>query len=235
VSETATELRELFDDNAETYDRVNTAISLGLDARWRNWAARRAVAHPGARVLDAFAGTGLTGIRAAELGADVTLADFSPVMLAVAARHAEARRVRLRCVAADLASVEGLAELPAPFDAIVLVFGVRYLEAPAEVLARLSRLLVVGGRLVLVEFAEPSGAGWLSRLASVYFFRVLPRLATALAGRGELYEQLIATTRAIRSAGQLERIVRDAGMEVAERKTMGFGLVTGIVAQRNRA
>jgi demethylmenaquinone methyltransferase/2-methoxy-6-polyprenyl-1,4-benzoquinol methylase len=33
----------LFDRNAATYDRVNTVITLGLDALWRRWAARQAI------------------------------------------------------------------------------------------------------------------------------------------------------------------------------------------------
>ena len=32
----------LFDRNVATYDRVNTIITFGLDARWRRWAARQA-------------------------------------------------------------------------------------------------------------------------------------------------------------------------------------------------
>lgn len=228
------EVRTLFDDNARTYDRVNSLISVGLDARWRDWVARQAVTRTGARVLDAFAGTGLAGIRAAQLGADVTLADFSPRMLAVASEHAARRGVSVRCVAENLAADPSgwPPELAGPFDAVTMVFGVRYLAEPAAVIRALATRLEIDGRLVVMDFVEPA-SGLLSRLAAVYFFRVLPRIASALAGRRELYDRLAATTHELHGREDLEAIVRDAGLRVAETRVMGFGLVVGVVARRS--
>jgi demethylmenaquinone methyltransferase/2-methoxy-6-polyprenyl-1,4-benzoquinol methylase len=231
-SESPGDLRKLFDENARTYDRVNTVISLGLDSRWREWVARRAVERPRVRVLDAFAGTGLVGLKAAALGAQVTLADISPGMLAVAADRARRLGLRIACVTTDLAgptvSVPG-----APFGAITMVFGVRYLSDPSAVMKRLSELLADGGAFVVMDFVEPNG-GLISRLAGFYFFHILPYVAGLLAGRRELYRQLTATTRALHSRGHLEEIVRDAGLEIHEVGEMGFGLVVGIVGIKCR-
>lgn len=223
------EVSRLFEENAVTYDRVNTAISLGLDRRWRDWVARQSVVSPGARVLDAFAGTGLVGLRAAELGARVTLADASAAMLEQARRSAARRRVSARFVTADLT-----AELPhlddAPFDAITVVFGVRYVRAPSEVLRRLSALLAPGGRMVVMDFISPE-RGVVARLAAVYFFHILPKLASALAGRRALYDVLTRTTKGLRGQDDLASIVKDAGLRVTDTSRRGFGLVVGIVAQ----
>lgn len=227
-------VRALFDENARTYDRVNSIISLGLDSRWRDWVARQAVGgRPGARVLDAFAGTGPTGIRAAQLGAEVTLADFSPAMLGVAGQRAASRRVRVRCVAADLAGDDSAwgRELDGPFDAITMVFGVRYLADPSAVIRHLATRLAEDGRFIVMDFVDPKGGRLLTRLAAIYFFRVLPRIASVLAGRRELYERLVATTHAIHGRGDLEAILRAAGLTVVETRVMGFGLVVGIVAR----
>lgn len=222
------ETRALFDKNASTYDRVNTVISLGLDARWREWAARAAVERPGARVLDAFAGTGRVGVRAAELGAKVTLADLSARMLSIARSLALARNVSVSIEEVDLVLPD--LEVPgAPFDAVTVVFGVRYLEDPAAVLLQLSRLLRPGGRFVVLEFVEPE-RGLVSSAAARYFFHVLPSLAGALAGSRELYDWLVATTHEMDGAAHLRRVVEDAGLCVVETRMMGFGLVCGIVA-----
>lgn len=221
------ETRRLFDENAGTYDRVNTIISLGLDARWRRWAARRAVTRPGSCVLDAFAGTGRTGIRAAELGADVTLADLSRGMLAEADAGARRRGVSVDVVETDLAEAE---QIPgAPFDALTLTFGIRYLEDPSRVLAHLAALLKPGARVVLLDFTEPDG-GFISKLAGAYFFGVLPKLAGALAGRRELYRLLVRTTRQIEGPWVLEDIATGAGLQLVGTRVMGFGLVTGVLA-----
>ena len=222
-------VRELFDANAPTYDRVNSIISLGLDARWRDWAARRAVGRPGARVLDAFAGTGLVGLRAAELGAQVTLADVSPRMLAVVERRAAERGLRVTTALADLD--RGTPEVPgAPFDAVTVVFGLRYLDDPAATIGALSNLLANGGVLVAMDFVEPDG-GLLSRLAAFYFFHVLPVIARTLAGRRELYDRLLQTTHAMGPASHMVALVEAAGLEAIEVRRMGFGLVLGVVGR----
>lgn len=226
------DVEELFDENATTYDRVNTVISFGLDARWRDWVARQAVARPGARVLDAFAGTGLVGLRAAALGAQVTLADISPGMLSIAARRADRLGLRAAFTTTDLTLPDP--HFPdAPYDAITMVFGVRYLADPSAVIRRLSKLLADDGRFVIMDFVEPD-AGLLSRLAAFYFFRILPRIAGALAGKPELYQRLITTTHALHGQAHLERIVRDGGLVITETRNMGFGLVVGVVGNKAR-
>ena len=222
---------ELFDANAETYDRVNTIISLGLDRCWRGWVVRQALDHAQQpRLLDAFSGTGPVGLEAAKRGARVTLADDSPGMLALARSRAARRKLDVRSVLVDLTASP--LEVPgAPFDAVAVVFGVRYLSDPVAVLARLGGLLGEGGRLVALEFCEPRG-GMVSRLAGWYFFRVIPPLAGMLAGDRELYDTLARTTHALGGPDRLPAIVRDAGLCVDEVRLMGFGLVVGVVAHR---
>jgi demethylmenaquinone methyltransferase / 2-methoxy-6-polyprenyl-1,4-benzoquinol methylase len=224
------EVRELFDENAATYDRVNTVISLGLDRRWRGWAARRAVARPRATVLDAFAGTGLVGLRAARLGARVTLADASHRMLDVALERAAARHLSVTAVRADLTTdVLGIAS--GPFDAVTVVFGLRYLQDPTGVLRSLASLLAHDGRIVIIEFVTPD-TRLLSRLAWLYFSRVLPAVAGSLAGDRTLYDTLVRTTVAMGPRERLEGLVHAAGLEIVESRPMGFGLVAGVVVHR---
>jgi demethylmenaquinone methyltransferase / 2-methoxy-6-polyprenyl-1,4-benzoquinol methylase len=223
------ELERAFDDNALSYDRVNRIISFGLDSRWRRWAAREAVWRSGARVLDAFAGTGMVGLEASALGARVTLADASPGMLEVAERRARERGLDIEVVRADLASPD-LPFAPVGFDAVTIVFGVRYLGEPAEVLRRLGGLLVPGGRLVIVEFVVPRPS-LVSALASHYFFNIIPKIAPLLGGRSRLHDTLAQTTRALGTAHSLVTIVEDAGLEVITRRSMGFGMVAGIVCR----
>lgn len=222
--------RDLFAPNAATYDRVNTVISIGLDARWRRWAARTAVTRPGARVLDAFAGTGLVGIDAALAGGDVTLADASAEMLARAEATAAARGAGVCVVTTDLAAA-GLPFAPRSFDAVTVSFGVRYLDDPASVLSSLRGLLAEDGRLVVLEFVRPPAGHPLSWAASVYFFRILPSLASALAGRRDLYDYLVTSVDRIGTAEDLARTVEAAGYEVCERRAMGFELVEGLVCR----
>lgn len=223
------ELERAFDENARSYDRVNRILSFGLDARWRRWAARESVWRDGARVLDAFAGTGMVGLEASAIGARVTLTDASPGMLEVAERRAHKRELDIDVVRADLSSPD-LPFAPAVFDTVTVVFGVRYLGEPAKVLRRLGGLLVPGGRLVIVEFVVPRPS-LVSAFASTYFFHVIPKIAPLLGGRSRLHDTLAETTRALGTAQALVTIVEEAGLEVMARRSMGFGMVAGIVCR----
>jgi demethylmenaquinone methyltransferase/2-methoxy-6-polyprenyl-1,4-benzoquinol methylase len=255
---TSQSARALFDANAGTYDRVNSIITFGLDRRWRRWAARRALAFaappelaapPEAavpdeivpatgnrrspRILDAFAGSGLISCELAARGAEVTAADISPRMLALARERAGLAGLRLAAVEIDLADL-GHAAPPWPHDfaAITLGFGLRYVAEPAAVLRDLAPTLAPGGAIVLLEAVRPP-AGLIGAVAAFYFFSVAPRVATRLAGRGELYSRLTESVREIGSAADVRRIVESAGLTVVETRRFAAGLVVGIVARRS--
>ncbi len=240
VAETAA----LFDRSAAYYDRVNTVICMGADLRWRRWAARRALAavpareppasgagkFPAPHVLDAFGGTGLVALELARRGADVTLADVSPGMMRIARGRAERRGLSLDLVATDLTS-HPAGELPgAPYDAITLAFGLRYVDDPAELLRGLGAALAPGGALVVLEAVVPRG-GLVAALAGAYFFDVAPWVGALLAGRGELYAQLTSTVRALGGAAEVLAHVRAAGLLTQERRLFAGGVVAGVVAR----
>jgi demethylmenaquinone methyltransferase/2-methoxy-6-polyprenyl-1,4-benzoquinol methylase len=234
---------ELFDRNATTYDWVNTLITFGRDARWRRWAAAQAVAivsqasmspasmlpPPSLRALDACAGTGLLALELARRGATVTAVDAAPRMLAVVRDRLGAAGLALRTVVADLSDEATPARLGGPFDVVTLAFGLRYFADASAPLRLLRKLLVPGGLLVVVEAVcppqDPLGA-----VAGLYFFRVVPRLGTTLAGRADLYDALAASTRALGSADQLAAHLRSAGFSLAARQRFACGLVVGLVA-----
>ena len=235
-------MRDLFDANARHYDRVNRFITFGQDARWRRWAARHAVGGAAARptgvgsagaprtILDACAGTGLAGLEAARLGARVTLADLSAGMLNVA----QARAVRLG-LSVD-ARVVDLTAAPPPFppesfDAAILAFGLRYFRDPLKVVMSIAAMLRPGGELVVLESVVPP-PGLAHRAAEVYFMRVAPAIATALAGHAALYRLLTATTRATGGATGVLDVIHSAGLDVTERRNFALGLVVGIVAHK---
>jgi demethylmenaquinone methyltransferase / 2-methoxy-6-polyprenyl-1,4-benzoquinol methylase len=152
-------------------------------------------------------------------------------MLEVAARRAKRTGTPVEISRTDL-TLHGAVVAGAPFDAITMMFGARYLDDPVSVIADLSLMLEPGGTFVLVDFVEPDGSP-LSRLAAVYFFSILPRIASTLAGHRELYDRLVETTHEMGSAAHLVSLVEEAGLQVAKIHMMGFGLVCGIVARRS--
>ena len=184
------EVAALFDRNAFYYDWVNSVICLGQDAVWRRWAARRALTaatHVAAgarppRILDACGGTGLVALELARRGAQVTLADGSEGMLAVAHERLARAGLSVELAKVDLTAVDGAALPGAPFDAVTVAFGLRYFEDPAALLRSLATALRPGGAIVILESVVPP-AGLLSAAAGGYFFHVAPRAGALLARR----------------------------------------------------
>lgn len=73
-----------FDEIAATYDRADTVLSAGLDARWRRQAIALLGLGPGETVLDLCGGTGgLALLAAAETGPGgrVVICDFNLAMM----------------------------------------------------------------------------------------------------------------------------------------------------------
>jgi SAM-dependent methyltransferase len=110
-------IRDFWDRDSHTYDATKShAVSDPLEAAaWRQ-ALREALPEPGARVLDAGAGTGALSLLAAELGYEVTALDLSPGMLARAELKAKERGLEER-----MRFVVGSAVEPprGPFDAVM--------------------------------------------------------------------------------------------------------------------
>jgi SAM-dependent methyltransferase len=102
----------------------------------------------GADVLDVGCGSGLALSLAAARGARCSGIDIAPSLLAVA---------RERVPEADLRE-GGLDELPfgdQAFDVVLAVNALQFAFAPAAALGEVSRVLRVGGRLAVGQFAAP--------------------------------------------------------------------------------
>jgi demethylmenaquinone methyltransferase / 2-methoxy-6-polyprenyl-1,4-benzoquinol methylase len=254
-------LRDLFSRNARTYDPVNRVISLGQIARWRGALVRRLDIQPDDRVLDAFsgpAGLGLLAFRRLGPGGRLVIADVSPVMLREARRRVRSAVTRahprdagpsLAFRAVDLTRAGSLvfwgnrdrrAAQPAddvrgPFDCVLVGFGLRYVSDPVLALSTLGSLLRPGGRMGILEFTVPAVPG-LARalwyLPHAYFARVLPVLASGLAGDREIYDYLSQSSKGFLTEAELLDRVRLARLSPVSAATRMGGLVSIIVAVR---
>ncbi len=140
------EIRRWWDEDARVYDDVpNHALSDPAEAAAWRAALIRLLPPPGARVLDAGAGTGAISILLAQLGYRVTALDLSEQMLARARQKAEARNL-------DIEFVVGPVEEPppGPFDAVVERHVLWTTLDPKAVLSAW-RAVAPQGRLVVLE------------------------------------------------------------------------------------
>jgi ubiquinone/menaquinone biosynthesis C-methylase UbiE len=139
-------LLEFWEHSAATYDRSPShALSdPGEATAWRE-ALRHHLPPPGARILDAGAGTGSLALLAAELGYKVTALDFSESMVDLAREKAMNRGLEIEFVVADVT------EPPSgPFHVVIARHVLWTQPDPVAALAAWRRV-APNGRLVLYE------------------------------------------------------------------------------------
>lgn len=218
--ERARAVRQMFDRIAPRYDRVNRVMTFGLDRGWRH----RAVAHlglpRGSVVLDIGCGTGGLWRELESAGYRGVGFDLSEAMLRAAGAG-------IRCALAD-----GL-HLPVPdaaADGATCGFTLRNVVDPAALFLELGRVLRPGGRLALLEVAEPS---WQPARAihRMYFHRVVPLIGGALSDP-IAYRYLPASSSLLPSPDRLAAMVRDAGFTGYSRRLLGLGAAQMLCATR---
>ena len=205
----------MFDRIAPVYDVMNHVMTAGLDRRWRRVTAE-SVVRPGDRVLDACCGTGDLALACVRAGAgSVVGLDFSPRMIE-----------RARKKSGAVAWVEGdVLSLPfddAAFDAATVGFGVRNVASLQGGLSELSRVLVPGGRLAVLEITQPTGA--LAPFYRVWFDRIVPLLGKVFPG-GSAYTYLPASVRRFPGKDDLVKVVESAGFHDVRYRTFAGGIV----------
>ena len=113
----------------------------------------------GERVLDLGSGTGNAALLAAAAGARVIAVDPSQRLLNVAQTAAARRKVDLRCLVGDAAS------LPVPdssVDCILSNFGLIFASEPGAAVSEVARVLTPQGRIVFTAWLPGGAAGALS-------------------------------------------------------------------------
>jgi ubiquinone/menaquinone biosynthesis C-methylase UbiE len=184
---------------AEIYQRALVPAVFGP---WGPRVVELAEPRPGLRVLDIACGTGLVARLAAEaVGVDgrVAALDLNPGMLAVAVA-AELPAVE----GAEIEWVEGTAQaLPfaeASFDVVCCQLGLQFFPDREGALREMKRVLVPGGRAVVMVWREIDRAPGFAVLA-------------AALGRtiGSDAEALMRAPFALSDAGELSRLLEAAG------------------------
>jgi len=198
------QVRAMFDRIAGVYDRMNSVMTVGLDARWRARGVDLARVGSGDRVLDVACGTGDLALEARRRGAEVVGLDFSAEMLA-----------RAREKEPGMEWVQGNAlALPfedASFTAATVGFGARNFSDLAAGMGEMARVVRPGGRVVVLEITKPE-APPLSGFFSLWFDRIVPLLGRA-AGDSEAYAYLPSSVKRFPGPEGLARVMAGAGLE----------------------
>lgn len=223
-AEKARKVRSMFAAIARSYDLNNRLHSFLQDQRWRRAAVRAAGVTPTTRVLDVACGTGDLAEAFADAGAaTVTGVDFTPEMLDVA-RHKGSARPATSRVRYEQGDAMQLAFPDGSFDVVSIAFGIRNVAVPERALREFFRVLAPGGRLVVLEFADPSNplVRWGSNL---YTKRIMPWTASLIARDGSgAYHYLPRSVSTFLQPGDFARSLQAAGFGRATATPLTLGI-----------
>ncbi len=218
--EKAVAVRGMFDRIAGRYDLLNRTLTLGMDVGWRRRAVRALALPPGSRVLDVACGTGDFCRELLAAGHRPVGFDFAFGMLA----HARTAAPLVQADALRLPVADGGA------DAVTCGFALRNVTDLGALFAETARVLRTGGRLGILEVAEPSN-GLLRAGHSLYFNRVVPFVGGLVSDRAA-YRYLPRSVSYLPPAGEIAAMLREAGFANARRTELSGGIAQLFVGTR---
>jgi demethylmenaquinone methyltransferase/2-methoxy-6-polyprenyl-1,4-benzoquinol methylase len=224
----------MFSAIAHSYDINNRVHSLGLDQWWRGRVVVRAGPAAGADVLDVACGTGdLSAHFARAQARSVVGLDYTAAMLEIARTKALREGGAVGAIRFVEGDAQALPYADATFDIVTIAFGIRNVLDPLRAIAEFRRVLRPGGRLAILEFAEPTSRV-VRALHGLYTQRIMPWTATLLArDRSGAYRYLPRSVATFMSPEELAARVRERGFAKVEtiRMTLGTCAITlGTVA-----
>lgn len=233
VDKSESRVRRMFGQIAPRYDLMNRMLSGGTDVYWR-WRTVRTVApEVDGPILDVCTGTGdlaLAYWKQAGGKCDVVGTDFTHEML----RLANSKRDH-----AGLSNGNGTpgtvfleADTQAlPFDdnlfqIVSVAFGLRNVTDTRKGLREMIRVCRPGGRVVVLEFSEPSNPLFRSVYQS-YFKHVLPRIGQLMARNQEdAYNYLPSSVKEFPHGQALADIMSECGLGDVRLQPLTFGIAT---------
>lgn len=225
------QVKEVFDQVAPKYDLMNDVLSLGMHRDWKHKAINASGILPGMKVLDIAGGTGDMSLLVQKEfhgRGEGWLTDINHEMLKIGnQRLSEAgyHPLVITCDAEHLPFSEDY------FDVIIVSFGLRNMTHKDAALKEMHRVLKKGGRLLVLEFSKPDA--WLRPFYDLYSFKVMPFLASKIAGHSENYRYLAESIRMHPDQKTLAKIMSNSGFERVEWRNFTFGITALHIGYKN--
>jgi demethylmenaquinone methyltransferase/2-methoxy-6-polyprenyl-1,4-benzoquinol methylase len=210
----------MFDAIAPRYDLLNRLLTFGMDVGWRRKTVRSLGLPPGSRVLDLACGTG-------DLCRELDRRGYRPVGVDRSAGMLAAQRTTAPLVRGDA--------LRLPFrsysvDGIVCGFALRNFAALKPFLVECGRVLRPGGRVALLEVAQPANPV-LRWGHGLYFGKVVPLVGGLLSDR-DAYQYLPKSVAYLPPPSRMVAMMSESGFGGATRRPLSTGIAQLLTGTR---
>lgn len=218
--EKVTAVRSMFDTIAPRYDLVNRLMTFRMDVGWRRRAVESLELAPGSLVADIACGTGdlcreLADQHLLPVGFDLSLGMLIAARTSAPLCQADALRLPL----AD-----------SSIDGVTCGFALRNLVELEGFFLELARVVRPGGRISLLEVAEPPNK-LLRRGHSIYFGKVVPAIG-GLISDAAAYRYLPRSVAYLPAPDEMLRSIEQAGFSEVRRQLLSTGIAQLITATR---
>lgn len=216
-------VRSMFDSIAPRYDLVNRIMTFRMDVGWRRKTIRSLGLPSESTILDLACGTGDLCRELAAAGQRPLGVDLSFGMLAAA-------RTDAPLVHGDVLS------LPVPdgsVDGVTCGFALRNFESLPPFFAELARTVRPGGRIALLDVAEPPNR--ILRLGHAFYFGKIVPLVGGLLSDPAAYRYLPRSVAYLPAPDVMLGQLAGAGFVDVERRLLSGGIAQLISATRRTA
>lgn len=226
------QIRRMFDKIAPSYDRLNHAMSLGIDRRWRRTAVDALGIHQPQQILDIATGTGDFALLLAKRikPQHIVGADISEGMMAVGREKVKEEGLQ-NVISFQYEDCMQLSFPDGSFDAVTSSYGVRNFQNLDKGLQEMQRVLRPGGHLLIVELTPPPSFP-MKQLFWLYAHVVMPLLGRLISHDDSAYTYLPASMEAFPQPEQMEGILRKAGFTEVQWRRFTFGISTMYLATK---
>jgi demethylmenaquinone methyltransferase/2-methoxy-6-polyprenyl-1,4-benzoquinol methylase len=224
--EKASQVEQMFDNIAPTYDKLNHRLSLDIDKGWRCKAIKALAPYHPQSLLDIATGTGDFAILAAQMLHPTRLvgADISEGMMEIGRKKVKALGLN-HIVTFEKEDCLHLSYDSNTFDAITAAFGIRNFADLDAGLREMYRVLKPGGHLSIVELTTPISFP-MRQLFHIYSHTVLPIYGRIISRDTSAYTYLTKTIEAFPQGERMVDILMKAGFAEASFRRLTFGICT---------
>ncbi|MDE0603037.1 MAG: ubiquinone/menaquinone biosynthesis methyltransferase [bacterium] len=222
-------VRSMFDAIAPRYDMLNRLLTFSMDCRWRRRSVRELGLPAESLVFDLACGTGDLCRDLESAGYRAVGFDLSAGMLRAAQKYRDSGKLSAPMVLGDALC---LPVPPESADGITCGFALRNVVDLDGLFAELARVVRPGGRVSLLEVAEPSNP--IMRLGhAVYFGKVIPLIGGLLSDR-TAYEYLPKSVAYMPPTEEMLDTLAGRGFEAVQHQSLSGGIAQLITATRRR-